>query len=388
VTDIHNVQPGASCDRVLLGACLAATRTAGLAVEAVAGDQRVLAVSPAAAALLPGLAAGITGGAWLDEFRDRTALTDALLAAANGSPSGPHAATTRAGFRLRLTFKPLAGGGVVVDIEDRTALDATRANLAAVSERARVLQHQLFEHRTEAAALLAEFTDTLEQQRRDLALTLHDGPVQQMIAVLVQLSMLVDDHDREPHHPVDTDRLRSLVPTLRDAVSSTRHVIHQLHSPALEAAGIVDAIWAIVDELRNAGIDVHLDDGLAGERFDSRLEALVYRNTQELLRNVVKHAAATRVGVRVWVSENGAARCVHVQVSDDGVGFDPDAAARHPVPGHVGLPSVRRSVTAIGGDWQVSSAPGEGTTVRFSVPVAQADRRNHTDTVVQAHLAP
>jgi signal transduction histidine kinase len=93
------------------------------------------------------------------------------------------------------------------------------------------------------------------------------------------------------------------------------------------------------------------------------VEGAIYRIVQEAVTNVVRHAQATSIDVRLRVDGTTAG----VEIADDGIGFDPDARtirARH-----LGLTSMRERAQAAGGTCTVQSAPGAGTTVRVEVPV-------------------
>jgi signal transduction histidine kinase len=80
---------------------------------------------------------------------------------------------------------------------------------------------------------------------------------------------------------------------------------------------------------------------------------------------VVKHANAENAAIRIWRDD----RRISLSVTDDGAGFDPDAVPR----GHLGLIGMRQRVELVGGELQVQSQHGEGTTVQASVPVESAE---------------
>ena len=98
------------------------------------------------------------------------------------------------------------------------------------------------------------------------------------------------------------------------------------------------------------------------ERLPAPLETALFRIAQEALNNVAKHAQAQRVEVAMTREREG----VTLRVADDGRGFDPQA----PRPGtHLGLWSMRERVEQLGGQFEVESAPGAGTTVRAIIPL-------------------
>lgn len=106
------------------------------------------------------------------------------------------------------------------------------------------------------------------------------------------------------------------------------------------------------------------------------VEENLYRLAQEALSNVVKHARATSVQVRLTCADAGAAG-IHLEIADDGIGFD--TGVRHP--GHIGLKTMSERAVAIGGVLEVTSAPGRGTTVR-------AYLRGRTDDSARTAAAP
>jgi signal transduction histidine kinase len=107
-----------------------------------------------------------------------------------------------------------------------------------------------------------------------------------------------------------------------------------------------------------SGVACAISTGLHS-RLEPDLETVLYRVTQETLNNIGKHAGASRVTVSL-AAENGS---VHLRINDDGVGFDPVAAARLLSEGHFGLAGMRERVEMVGGNLSIDSAPGRGTSV-------------------------
>ena len=112
------------------------------------------------------------------------------------------------------------------------------------------------------------------------------------------------------------------------------------------------------------GIAIEVDAPAPRLPLEHDTEEHLYRFVQEALNNVVKHAGARQVVVRV-APETHDTRLV-VEVRDDGKGFD--CAVAHP--GHMGLDSMGVRAREMGGDYAVITAPGAGTTVRITVPFA------------------
>lgn len=100
------------------------------------------------------------------------------------------------------------------------------------------------------------------------------------------------------------------------------------------------------------------------------IEAACFDLVHEAIANVVKHAGATRVWVRLGLARDD----LLVTVRDDGGGFDPDSAQRRALSGdHVGLPALYDRINAMGGSLEVRSAPREGTTLAASFPLGPLD---------------
>jgi two-component system sensor histidine kinase UhpB len=100
------------------------------------------------------------------------------------------------------------------------------------------------------------------------------------------------------------------------------------------------------------------------------IEAACFDLVQEAIVNVVRHAKATRVWVRLGLARDD----LLVTVRDDGAGFDPDSAQRRALSGdHVGLPTLYDRINAMGGSLEVRSAPHEGTTLAASFPLGPLD---------------
>jgi two-component system NarL family sensor kinase len=138
--------------------------------------------------------------------------------------------------------------------------------------------------------------------------------------------------------------------------------VFELHPYVLEEAGLTAALRSVAQHVAGRGglalgLDLH---------FESRhpREPLIFSAARELLANVVRHAEATRVIVRL-VEDNGELELV---VEDDGRGFPPERLAEQVAGGHVGLASQRVRVEAAGGSMDIVSTPGNGTRVVIRLP--------------------
>ena len=206
----------------------------------------------------------------------------------------------------------------------------------------------------ERAALLHEALDAEERERARLGELLHDDALQSLLAA------------RQDVREARAGDLRSLDfadEALGDAVRALRETVRGLHPAALADRGLELALRVELDRIarrRNLAVHLHVDPAAPGPH-----DALLYAAARELVGNVVKHASAA--SVRLTVERTSAA--VVLTVVDDGVGMAAARPGAALADGHVGLASTRQRIEAAGGELELRSVPGVGTTVVVTVPV-------------------
>jgi signal transduction histidine kinase len=139
---------------------------------------------------------------------------------------------------------------------------------------------------------------------------------------------------------------------------------HRLHPSILEDLGLVVALKAECERFSQCAIELKVDAGDVAERLPPEVALCLYRIAQEGLRNVARHAGASRAEVRLRRLDGG----LQLSVRDDGTGFD--AGRRHAEPS-LGLLSMRQRAILLGGKVDVESSPGHGTTIRAWVPLRE-----------------
>jgi signal transduction histidine kinase len=143
---------------------------------------------------------------------------------------------------------------------------------------------------------------------------------------------------------------------VHDAMEDLRDLARGIYPPLLADHGLVAALEA---QARKAPVPVEIEsDSLA--RYPQDAEAAVYFCALEALQNVAKYAQAKRALVRLHQEDHS----LVFEVSDDGVGFDPEARGYG-----TGLQGMTDRLAALGGGLEIESTPGQGTTVRGAVPV-------------------
>jgi signal transduction histidine kinase len=192
-------------------------------------------------------------------------------------------------------------------------------------------------------------------ERRRIERNIHDGAQQQLVALAVKLKLAdtLVGKDEEGAHAM----LADLQTETNQALEDLRDLARGIYPPLLADKGLGAALES---QGRKSAVPVSVEtDGIG--RYPQETEAAVYFSCLEALQNVAKYAGATKATVRL-AQTNGD---LTFEVSDDGIGFDPAAASRGS-----GLQGIADRLAALGGELDVRSAPGDGTTVAGRLPVA------------------
>jgi PAS domain S-box-containing protein len=197
---------------------------------------------------------------------------------------------------------------------------------------------------------------TVEERQR-LARELHDSVSQALYGIALGARTARTLLDSEPARA--TEPMDYVLQLAEAGLAEMRALIFELRPESLETEGLVAALDKQIAATRaRYGIDVESD--LPSEPgLSLREKEVFYRVAQEALHNVVKHARASRVEVRL-TADNGSTA---LEVRDNGIGFD----SRRSYPGHMGLVSFTERARSIGATVQVESAPGTGTLVKLTL---------------------
>lgn len=207
-----------------------------------------------------------------------------------------------------------------------------------------------------------------ETERQRLAREIHDGPAQALANAIIALEFVerairAGGDSAGPRALEEVERIKS---SLREGLTEIRRFIFDLRPTMLQDRGLiltVEHYIATYQSLFPMAIDFHTADTLPPLSADQELTA--FRVIQESIQNARKHARATRVNVEVAPVE----RNLRVRVEDNGRGFSPERVTTHMM-GGAGLRGMRERAALVGGLIEVQSAPGEGTTVELTIPIA------------------
>jgi two-component system, NarL family, sensor histidine kinase UhpB len=200
-----------------------------------------------------------------------------------------------------------------------------------------------------------------EQERRRLARDLHDEVNQALTAMLLRLEALAQDAP-----PARAGEVAELKRLAGEAMEELLSLARQLRPTALDDHGLAAAIEAQLNRFAaQTGVETQITVEGDPARLDEDVQVAVYRTAQEALANAGRHAGARRVEVDLSVGESGAA----LRVSDDGAGFDPSRPGdRGGGETGLGLHGMAERARLAGGELDVRSSPGSGTTVTLRLP--------------------
>jgi len=237
--------------------------------------------------------------------------------------------------------------------ERSSQLRAAYAELQAKEERLRELSSR---------ALLLQ-----EAERRVIARELHDSAGQALTAIRINLQIIAQLAEAGARGSEKVAGLAARTLTIADAtLEEIRRAVSMLGPAILDDVGLVAAIQRLCDDLGERAdtiIDCELDAPPASG-LSPALESACYRVIQEALTNVARHARATRVVVRLAL----APRTIHLEVHDNGRGFDPNPTRPAGSVGGRGLVGMRERVELLGGTLRIDSAPDMGTHVVVDLP--------------------
>ena len=242
-------------------------------------------------------------------------------------------------------------------------LQQTGRGLLMADEQRRALQSEV-ERRTHDLTDIARHLQTArEDERSRLARELHDELGGLLTAAKLDVARMRSRLTEAPL-PVH-ERIAHLVRTLDEGIALKRRIIENLRPSALQNLGLKAALEILTREFASGAaieIEAHIDEVTLGQ--DANLS--LYRLVQEALTNVSKYAAASRVVVQVAGEGEG----VRAKVEDNGKGFD----TRLLRPETHGLTGMRFRIESHGGQLDVRSAPGQGTSISAWLPLEEAQQ--------------
>lgn len=193
-------------------------------------------------------------------------------------------------------------------------------------------------------------------ERRRLARDLHDAVTQSLYSLML-LSEAARRTAEAGDHKAANDYISRLGELAQQCLKELRLLVHEMRPSLLEKEGLAGALQARLDAVeRHSGIRAQFMIEF-DKRLSPALQLQYYRVAEEALNNALKHAGATAVRVYIQADDHSAT----LEISDNGRGFDPREAAAS---GGLGLVGMRERMEKLGGQLDIETAPGKGTTIR------------------------
>jgi len=213
-------------------------------------------------------------------------------------------------------------------------------------------------------ALSQRLVDIQEDERRQIALELHDEVGQLLTGLKMQLDTASTLAPEDRLQPIERGRQLA-----EDLIKKVRNLSLDLRPSMLDDLGLLPALLWHIDRFTSlTGIRVNfVQSGLEGVRFSTNLEITAYRVIQEGLTNIARHSGVKEAAVRVLYTTN----LLTIQIEDRGAGFN----AKDALDGQRsrGLLGMRERIAFVGGSLTIDSVPGWGTLLVVELPVPQAE---------------
>jgi PAS domain S-box-containing protein len=228
----------------------------------------------------------------------------------------------------------------------------------------REAEQQLLEYQSRLKELAAELTLAEERERRRIAVGVHDQIGQRLALAKLTLQSLQAS-------TFETNTSRALEGVCKDidkVLKDTHSLTFELSNPILYEVGFEPAVesWLLQQVHDRYGIECTFEADESPVELDKETRVVLFDVVREILTNVVKHAKAKHVDVRIRRINGN----VQTSVQDDGVGFEPPRTGMPVSPcGGFGLFNIREKLDYLGGSITIASAPGEGTRVVAVAPV-------------------
>ena len=212
--------------------------------------------------------------------------------------------------------------------------------------------------------LSQRLVEVQEEERRAIARELHDRVGQSLAALNLNLTIVNNELSSLVDEQVNL-RLTDSMQLVAEVIALVRDVMSNLRPTVLDDYGLEAALHTTLENFKSRyGINIRLDKNQSRiPRLNPGIEMTLLRITQEAILNVVRHAQAQDVKLALQLEEN----TIRLSVQDNGMGIQSWEQANRP--GSHGLTIMRERAEAVGGDFKISSHPGQGTKIEVSIPV-------------------
>jgi PAS domain S-box-containing protein len=228
-------------------------------------------------------------------------------------------------------------------------------------------EQKVIDYQQRLKALASQLTIAEEKQRRIIAAGIHDQVGQSLALARMQIASA----RKSTSDSKLADKLEDISDTLLKSIENVRMFMLDLSSPAIHQVGLSSAIseWLESQIVNRHSLTIEFIDNVSENRrktLDPKTRTILFRNVKELVVNVLKHARANKVSVRLEDRNTS----IRIIVEDDGIGFEPSAVTQAgSETGGFGLFSIEELMADLGGDLKIVSGPGKGCTAILSAPL-------------------
>jgi signal transduction histidine kinase len=212
----------------------------------------------------------------------------------------------------------------------------------------------------DALKALRQLNETLEEEIKRIAYSVHDEAGQLLVAVHLALANVAQELPQ-----AQRAQITQIEDLLNEVEKHLRRYSHELRPTILDDLGWIPAIRFLAEGVsKRANLPIHIETKLTS-RLPGTAETTLYRIVQEALTNAVKHAQAKNIWIRAWFKDN----VLHCSIRDDGAGFDPHAVQASGSRKGLGLVAMRERLSAIGGTLWIESSQRRGTEILIRLPM-------------------
>lgn len=221
------------------------------------------------------------------------------------------------------------------------------------------LEQELLQQELDRQKIISQATlDTQEQERTEIGKELHDNVNQVLTTTKLYLELASCNADMKD------EMIQKSSANIIHVINEIRQLSRSLMDPSIGDLGLVDSVKDLIENINitrrlkvNLKAEAEIDDLL-----DKQKKLMVFRIVQEALSNILRHAEASQVKIKLKKQKE----TMLLSVEDNGIGFEPDGVHKG-----IGLKNIRNRVYLVNGELLIKSAPGKGCTINIKFPINQ-----------------
>lgn len=211
--------------------------------------------------------------------------------------------------------------------------------------------------------LAHQFLHALEEERKEISRELHDQVAQILAGINVRLAALKKASMLD--HEILEERIAQTQLLVEESVEAVHNYARKLRPVMLDDLGLIPSIRSFIKDLPGGnGLRIRFKHDLEPRGLSNTKRTVLYRVAQEAITNVIRHAKATTLLIRLDIREEG----VRLEVSDNGKSFNLKRILSSNLSKRLGLLGMRERVEMVGGVFDIQSPSGKGTEVRAEIP--------------------